>query len=130
LEEEVEENNIYKHVQKSLESNKKNKVLYDRIIKNILEEMKLQNNKYKEDNKKESYIADYIEDKIENVNEGRIERNKLYDDFYNWCMENNVKYNKIPYGSFSKILNKECKIKSVKSNNITYYINIKYKYKI
>jgi hypothetical protein len=93
----------------------------------ISEEMKSQNNKYKEDNKKESFIADYIEDKIEYVNEERIERNVLYDDFYNWCMENNIKYNKIPYGSFSKILNKDFKIKSITSNNTKYYINIKYK---
>ena len=34
---------------------------------------------------------------------------------------------KIPYGSFSKILNKDFKIKSITSNNTKYYINIKYK---
>ena len=93
----------------------------------ISDEMKSVNNKYKEDNKKESFLADFLDERIDNIDNERIERNILYDDFYNWCDEKNIKYNRLPYGSFSKLLNRDFKIKSIKVGIKNYYINIKYK---
>jgi len=44
-------------------------------------------------------------------------------------LKENIKQNKIPFGSFSKIMNKEHGIKNVSSHNITYYFGIKFRQK-
>lgn len=130
-------NNVFEKNAKFI-SNLKNNLngLFSYIIQNgeiqednidISEEMKSENMKYKEENKKDSFIGDFLEENIEYIKDEKVERNILYENFYNWCIENNIKYNKMPYGSFSKILNKDFKIKNITSNNIKYYINIKNK---
>lgn len=94
----------------------------------ISEEMQVCKDKYKEDNKKDSFLGDYMEEMIEKEEGERIERDVIYEGYYNWCSEKNIKQNKIPYVSFSKLLKKYYGINNIRTNNIVYYVDIKMKH--
>ena len=93
----------------------------------LSDEIKSLNNNYKEDNQKDSFLKNYLSDFVEVCEGHDIKRDELYNNYYDWCMDNNINLKKIPIGDFSKMLNKTYKIKNEKRNNITYYINVKYK---
>jgi hypothetical protein len=101
------------------------KIVYEKL--ELSEEMKSENNKYKDNNKKNSFLGDFIDENIEIIENERIERDIFYNKYYEWCNEKNIKQNKIPFGTFSKIMNKEHNIKSGHSGLITYYSDIKFK---
>ena len=93
----------------------------------ISDEMKFENNKYIENNKKESFLADFLDEKIIYIENFKIERNDLYDKYYEWCYNKNINEKKMSYGLFTKILNKDFNIKNNRSNSNVYLENIKYK---
>jgi P4 family phage/plasmid primase-like protien len=126
------ENNIY--FKNKLYSNLSN--IFSYIINNgniiegdlqISEEMSIAKKIYKDDSKKESFLADYLEEFTETSIGNKIIREDLFNNFYEWCDNNNFKIQKQSYGLFSKNLNKDYGIKNIKSNNINYYLDIKFK---
>ena len=104
----------------------KNGIIIKEEIK-LSEEMTIAKDNYKEDNKKECFLTDYLEEMIDKKKDSKIMRDDLYNSFYTWCDNNNFKFPQLPYNTFSKKINKDHGIKNIKSNNIKYYIDIQFK---
>jgi hypothetical protein len=81
-------------------------------------------------NNKNMFLQDFIDENIKIIDGGKIERDNFYNKYYDWCYKKNIKQNKIPFGTFSKIMNKYYGIKSTHSGTITYYTDIKFKEEI
>lgn len=128
-------NNIFKKNSKFMVELKNNiNIIFSYIIKHgkiqednveMSEEMLIYNSKYKEENNKESFIGDYLDEEILREKGESVERCIIYEGYYKWCEDNNVKQNKIPYASFSKLLKKYYGINNIKKNNIVYYLDVK-----
>jgi P4 family phage/plasmid primase-like protien len=93
----------------------------------LSEEMTVAKDNYKDDNKKESFLSDYLNEFTEKEVGERVISEELYNRFYEWCDEKNFPFAKKASGEFSKLLNKYYGIKTTRSNNINYYIDIKFK---
>ena len=93
----------------------------------LSEEMTVAKDNYKDDNKKESFLGDYLNEFTEKDVGEKIISEELYNRFYEWCDEKNYPFAKKSSGEFSKLLNKYYGIKITRSNNINYYTNIKFK---
>lgn len=130
-------NNVFKKNSKFLIELRNNiSILFSYIVKygkiqednvEISEEMQVCKDKYKEDNKKESFLGDYMEEMIEKEEGEQVERDVIYEGYYNWCSEKNIKQNKIPYVSFSKLLKKYYGINNIRTHSKVYYVDIKLK---
>ena len=100
-------------------------IIEDNLI--LSDEMISAKDNYKLNNKTESFLSDFLEESIEDFIGNKIIREDLYNAYYDWCFAKNLKFNKKSYGNFSKDLNKDHGIKNFKSNNINYYLDIKFK---
>jgi hypothetical protein len=52
---------------------------------------------------------------------------ELYNRFYEWCDEKNFPFAKKASREFSRLLSKDYGIKNTRSNNINYYVDVKFK---
>lgn len=93
----------------------------------LSEEMAVAKDNYKDDNKNESFLSDYLNKFTEKEVGERVISEELYNRFYEWCDENNFPFAKKASREFSRLLSKDYGIKNTRSNNINYYIDIKFK---
>jgi len=93
----------------------------------LSEEMTVAKDNYKDDNQKESFLSDYLNKFTEKEVGEKMISEELYNRFYEWCDEKNFPFAKKASREFSRLLSKDYGIKNTRSNNINYYIDIKFK---
>jgi P4 family phage/plasmid primase-like protien len=93
---------------------------------NIPEEMNVMKKQYADDNKFD-YLQDFINDKFDFVENGKIQRDDFRLMYNGWCGKYGYPIDKSTNTKFTRLLKEQYKIQSKESNGKSNYIGIKIK---